>query len=153
MKIVRMKKKATREQIRIANHWRRGASTGYNPVEKAVTVAKYANQVSFLVTKMKQVVNLSSSHFPMRHIKATTNEEHIAQVSTIKNTINVTFPDMVGSPAFPESLLYPPGRVKAAVKVIVARRIATNDVLLLYFCVIASLCLLDLIVSRFLAPL
>jgi hypothetical protein len=40
---------ATMMQIAIANQWRRGASTVYKPVEKAVVVATYANHISFLV--------------------------------------------------------------------------------------------------------
>jgi hypothetical protein len=44
-----MGSKATRTHIAIANQWRREASTVYKPVEKAIVVAKYANDISFLV--------------------------------------------------------------------------------------------------------
>jgi hypothetical protein len=39
---------------------------------------------------------------------------------------------MMGTPSLPASLLYPPGKVKAAAYVIVAIRIATNEVLGVY---------------------
>ena len=48
----------------------------------------------------------------------------------VKNVWNANFLDMMGSPSLPASLLYPPGKVKAAAKVIVAMRIATIEVLL-----------------------
>lgn len=38
----------------------------------------------------------------------------------------------MGNPKFPASLLYPPGKVKAATNVIVAMSIATKEVLLIY---------------------
>jgi hypothetical protein len=68
----------------------------------------------------------------MIHMNATASEEHIAKVSEIKNARNAKFLAMTGSPWLPASLLYPPGRVKAAAKVIVAMRIATKEVLLVY---------------------
>ena len=36
----------------------------------------------------------------MMHMKATTNEEHIAKVSETKNAQNAIFPDMMGNPCF-----------------------------------------------------
>ena len=68
----------------------------------------------------------------MTHMKATASEEHIAKASEIKNALNANFLDMMGSPSFPESVLYPPGNVKAAAKVIVAMRIATREVFCVY---------------------
>jgi len=65
-------------------------------------------------------------------MKATASEEHIAKVSEIKNAWKATFFAMMGSPSFPASVLYPPGKVNAAAKVIVAMRIATREVLPVY---------------------
>jgi hypothetical protein len=65
----------------------------------------------------------------MMHMKATESEEHIAKVSAIKNALNASFLPMMGTPSLPASFLYPPGKVKvAAANVIVAIRIATNEV-------------------------
>jgi hypothetical protein len=44
-----MGNKATKTHIEMANQWRREASTVYKPVEKAIVVAMYANDISFLV--------------------------------------------------------------------------------------------------------
>jgi len=68
----------------------------------------------------------------MMHTKATTSEEHIAKVSESKNAWKANFLAMMGSPSFPASVLYPPGKVNAAAKVIVAMRIATREVLPVY---------------------
>ena len=65
-------------------------------------------------------------------MKATPNDEHIAKVSEIKNALNEAFCDLMGIPSLPEALVYPPGRVNAAAKVIVVMRIATNEVLVVY---------------------
>ena len=65
-------------------------------------------------------------------MKATASEENIAKESEIKNAWNAIFLAMMGSPSLAASLLYPPGKVKAAAKVIVAMRIATKEVLLVY---------------------
>ena len=64
---------------------------------------------------------------------ATASEEHIAMVSEITNTWNTTFLAKMGCPTLAGSELNPPGKVKAAAKVIVARRAATKDVLEVYF--------------------
>jgi hypothetical protein len=68
----------------------------------------------------------------MTHTKATASEEHIAKVSEIKKALNAISLAMMGSPSVPATVLYPPGKVKAAAKVMVAMRIATREVLLVY---------------------
>jgi hypothetical protein len=81
------------------------------------------------------------------HMKATESEEHIAKVSAIKNALNASFHPMMGNPSLPASLLYPPGKVKAAANVIVAIRIATNEVLAVYVWVSDLILVLDLSVT------
>ena len=49
---VKLGKKATMTHIAMANQCRRGASTVYKPVEKAVVVATYANHMSFFVNDL-----------------------------------------------------------------------------------------------------
>jgi hypothetical protein len=66
------------------------------------------------------------------YTKVTASEEHIAKVSEIRNALNANFLAMMGSPSVPGSVLYPPGKVKAAAKVMVAMRIATREVLPVY---------------------
>jgi len=68
----------------------------------------------------------------MMHTKAPASEEHIAKVSEIKNAWNASFLAMMGWPSLPASVLYPPGKVNAAAKVMVARRTATMEVLPVY---------------------
>ena len=59
----------------------------------------------------------------MTHMKASASEEHIANALEIKNALNAIFLAMMGSPSFPASVMYPPGKVM---------RIATTEVLPVY---------------------
>ena len=76
-----------------------------------------------------------SSHVAKMQRNATAREEHMAMVSEMRNAWKAAFLAKRGCPASEESELNPPGNVKAAAKVIVARRTATKDVLEVYFVV------------------
>ena len=76
-----------------------------------------------------------SSHVFKMQRNATAREEHMAMVSEMMNTWNTDFLAKMGSPALAGSELNPPGKVKAAAKVIVAMRAATKEVFEVYFSV------------------
>lgn len=117
--------------IKIPSHLRCDPTANQTPAAKAINMKSIDTAIAPIATfRMLNRFSVENTKEKRMRAAVATMELHIDMVSVTKKMAKTAWPARVAMPLSGSSPLYPPGRVKAAVKVTVIMRVAMTNMLL-----------------------